>query len=181
MRGSSCPGGQFTTSHMERNLEWMNSANRKKRHEWRKLKQKTLLVFQAQGEQSSTYPLSHRNIHIHIYTHAHIHMHTYTGKGYMHLCKKKAQTTEHTHSILATCPELDGTGLECLSYAMLHFNSRRTGQSVFMIRRRSLAEEKQVCIWNSLLVPKHCIVCLFWREPLLWPSGFILIFLLLGP
>lgn len=58
--------------------------------------------------------------------------------------KKTTQSTENAHSILATRPEPDGTGLECLSYATLHFNNRRTGQSVFMISLRSLAEEKQV-------------------------------------
>lgn len=30
MRGSSCPGGQFTASSMERNSARMNSANRRK-------------------------------------------------------------------------------------------------------------------------------------------------------
>lgn len=44
------------------------------------------------------------------------------------------KSTEHKDSILATHPELDGTGLEYWSYATLHFNSR-TGQSVFMIRQ----------------------------------------------
>lgn len=136
MRGSSCPGSQFIASPMERNSARMNSANRRKWDEWSKLKQKTLCwVFQTQGEQeNSIYPLSHRNL--------------WNIKD-IHTCicggKIKAQSTEHTHSILATHPELDGTGLECLSYATLHFNSR-TGQRVFMIRPRSLAEEKQVCI-----------------------------------
>lgn len=79
----------------------------------------------------------------------------------MHLWgKKKAQSTEHTHSILAPLPELDGTGLECLSYATLHFNSR-TGQRVFMIRPRSLAKEKQVCIETASRCQSTLIVCLF--------------------
>lgn len=72
--------------------------------------------------------------------------------------KKKAQSTEH--SILATRPELDGTGLECLSYATLHFNSR-TGQRVFMIRPQSLAEEKQVCIETASRCQSTLTACLF--------------------
>lgn len=51
------------------------------------------------------------------------------------------KSTEHKDSILATHPELDGTGLEYWSYATLHFNSRRTGQSVFMIRQWRVAEK----------------------------------------
>lgn len=60
----------------------------------------------------------------------------------MHLRKK---SKEHAHSILATRPELDGTGLDRLSYTTLHFNSRRTEQSVFMMAVEG-CKEKQHCI-----------------------------------
>lgn len=117
----------------------------------------TLLGFSSSGRtrkfQLSTF--TQKSLEYQRYTHRHMYRDTCICGG-----KKKAQSTEHTHSILATHPELDGTGLECLSYATLHFNSR-TGQRVFMIRPWSLAEEKQVCIETASRCQSTLTVCLF--------------------
>lgn len=87
--------------------------------------------------------------------------HAFVGGG-------EAQRTEHTHSILATHPKLDGTGLECFSYATLHFNSRRTGQSVFMIRHRVLQRKNKFAFETASGCQSTLIVCLFWWQPYIY-------------
>lgn len=166
--GSSCPGSTITAAPMGKNWDWMNSVNQRKWDKRSKLKQQnTAGIFKLR--ENKKIPVIHFHTYIFGISSIYTCIETCT-ETHAFLEKKTTRSTEHAHSILATRPELDGTGSECLSYATLHFNNRRTGQSVFMTRQWKLAEEKQVSGWNSLSVSKHTywmfilmtVIHLFW-------------------